>query len=158
MGAHAQVCAYQACEMNRSAPRAVLDTNVVVSALLFARGRLWAMRSAWHSGKFVPLVSRVTTTELVRVLAYPKFKLSTPDQRELLADYLPYCTVVEIPSRLLGTPPCPDPHDVPFLELAVAGKAGYLVTGDGDLHGLKLKACAIVAPEAFMRAFAIAPV
>ena len=40
---------------------------------------------------------------------------------------------------------------------AVAGKASYLVTGDSDLQGLTLRQCAIVTPEAFMRALAIKP-
>jgi uncharacterized protein len=140
-------------------PRVVLDTNVVLSAALFARGRLSMLRSAWHDVRFCPLASTVTITELIRVLAYPKFKLNADDQRELLADYLPYCAVVQMPATPPTTPPCPDPFDVPFLELAVAGKADFLVTGDKDLIGLKLRNCAIAIADAdeFMRALAIKP-
>lgn len=143
--------------MKRSPPRVVLDTNVVLSALLFARGRLSVLRSAWHDVCFCPLASTVTITELMRVLAYSKFTLDADDQRELLADYLPYCAVVQMPAMPPTTPSCPDPFDVPFLELAVAGKADFLVTGDKDLIGLKLRHCAIVAPDAFMHALAIKP-
>lgn len=143
--------------MTRPPPRVVLDSNVVVSALLFSRGRLSVLRKSWHDARFCPLVSSVTVTELMRVLAYPKFKLTADEQRELLADYLPYCAVVQMPVVPPATPDCPDQYDVPFLELAVAGKASYLVTGDKDLKGLTLRHCAIVAPDEFMRALAIAP-
>lgn len=141
--------------MTRSPPRVVLDTNVVLSALLFARGRLSVLRGAWQRQQFQPLVSGATTAELMRALAYPKFKLPANAQQELLADYLPYCTVVPMPARVPRVPPCRDPLDVPFLELAVAGKAAYLVTGDRDLLGLKLPRCAIVAPDRFAQVLAI---
>lgn len=36
----------------------------------------------------------------------------------------------------LAVPHCCDPHDRPFLELALAGRADYLVTGDDDLLAL----------------------
>jgi len=71
-------------------PRVVLDTNCIVSGLLFSRGRLAWLRGAWQSGRFVPLVSRATAAELIRVLAYPKFKLDASEREALLADYLPY--------------------------------------------------------------------
>ena len=72
----------------KSTPRVVLDTNVALSALLFARGRLAPLRDAWYVQRFVPLLSRNTASELVRVLRYPKFRLSTGEQQELLADLL----------------------------------------------------------------------
>ena len=143
--------------MTRKPPRVVLDSNAVLSALLFSHGRLSALRKAWHDARFCPLVSQVTTMELIRVLAYPKFKLTADEQRELLADYLPYCSVVQLPDMPPATPDCPDQYDVPFLELAVAGKANYLVTGDKDLKGLKLQNCANIAPDEFIRALAIEP-
>src|SRR5262249_48764253 len=51
--------------------RVVLDTNVVVSALLFTRGATVRLREAWQAGEVLPLASRATAAELVRVLAYP---------------------------------------------------------------------------------------
>lgn len=116
-----------------SAPRVVLDTNVVLSALLFAGGRLAPLRAAWQQGRMTPLESRDTVAELMRALTYPRFHLSAEDLRELLADYLPYCATVAIPKRPPVTPPFRDDVDVPFLQLAMIGKAAYLVTGDRDL-------------------------
>ena len=69
----------------------------------------------------------------MRVLAYPKFRLSNEEQHELLADYLPYTATVRIPQPPPKVPPCRDADDLKFLELAVAGRARALVTGDADL-------------------------
>ena len=74
----------------RPAPRVVLDTNAVISALLFAHGRLAPLRLAWQQATVRPVVSKATIEELVRALTYPKFKLTAEHQRELLGDYLPY--------------------------------------------------------------------
>lgn len=129
----------------------VIDTNLVLSALVFAHGRLTPLRQAWQGQRIQPLVSRVTAAELIRVLAYPKFKLAPDEQQELLADYLPYCKTVQIPQPPPKTPRCRDTFDVPFLQLALAGKAKALVTGDQDLLVLAGGfACPIVTAEQFI--------
>jgi putative PIN family toxin of toxin-antitoxin system len=140
-----------AAQVSGGTPRIVFDTNVVVSTLLFRFGRLAGLREIWRSGVAIPLVSRTTTEELLRVLAYPKFKRSEADRDELLADFLPFAEIVTIPAPPPKTPPCRDPKDVPFLELAIAGKADALVTGDADLHALhgRLK-IAIITPEQWL--------
>jgi putative PIN family toxin of toxin-antitoxin system len=136
----------------RKQPQVVLDTNVVLSALVFSQGRLAPLRHAWQAKQFVLLISNATAKELVRVLAYPKFKLNAEEQKELLADYLPYCKIVRIPARLPKTPACSDPFDIPFLQLALVGKANYLVSGDSDLLSLKkCGSCRIVAAEEFLK-------
>jgi putative PIN family toxin of toxin-antitoxin system len=133
-------------------PRVVLDTNLVLSSLVFAHGRLAALRQAWQTELCVPLVSRVTLAELIRVLAYKKFRLDADDQRELLSDYLPWCETVTIPNPPPAVPTCRDPHDQPFLQLAVASLADGLVTGDQDLLVLAGRIpCPIVNAESFLR-------
>lgn len=113
-------------------PRVVLDTNVVVSALLFHNGSLTWLRLAWQSAALDPLASRDTTTELIRVLSYPKFRLSDDEREDLLGEYLPWCETVVVPDAM-EVPHCRDPFDRPFLALALAAKADALVTGDGHL-------------------------
>ncbi len=115
--------------------RWVLDTDVVLSALLFPSGRLTWLRDAWRSGTTVLLASAETTTELIRVLHYPRFGLAPGEQEDLLADYLPHCESVVV-SGPVTTPECRDPRDRPFPELALAGEADGLVTGDNDLLAL----------------------
>lgn len=133
-------------------PRAVLDTNLVLSALVFSGGLLVALRRGWQSQRFTPLVSKATASELIRVLAYPKFRLSDAERGDLLSDYLPFCKSVQVPNPPPPTPPCPDPFDVPFLELALAGRAAFLVTGDQDLLGLDSDLpCPIVKAVDFLK-------
>ena len=113
--------------------RAVLDTNVVLSGLVFRGGAAGQLRLAWQRGRVLPLVSTATVKELIRVLAYPKFCLSQDEQDELLADYLPYAETVRIPQPPPKVPDCRDALDLPFMHLAVTGKAQVLVSGDRDL-------------------------
>lgn len=131
----------------RGTPRWVLDTNVVLSALIRPGGVSGRLRLAWQSQRFVPLVSRATAAELIRVLAYPKFKLAPGEQHDLLADYLPWAETFRVPDPPPRTPACRDPHDVPFLHLALAAKTDALVTGDADLLVLApLRSLAIITP------------
>lgn len=132
-------------------PHVVLDTNLVLSALVFASGRLAALRIAWQAGRCIPLISKATASELMRVLGYPKFRLSENAREELLADYLPHCRSVRIPARLPKLPQCRDANDQMFIELAAVGKANFLVTGDKDLLVLAQEfGGRIVTAEAFL--------
>lgn len=134
--------------------RTVIDTNVLVSALLFHDGTLSWLRDAWRSGSIQPLASRETTTELIRVLTYPKFVLSTDEQRDLLDDYLPFCESVVVPTPPPAVPECRDLFDQPFLELALAGHADVLVTGDTGILALAGEfAVPILSPAVFGQRF-----
>ena len=134
-----------------AAVRVVFDTNVVLSALLFRQGRLAPLRVLWQSGQCLPLVSKATADELLRALKYPKFRLTSEAQQELIADFLPFCEVV-IPRGIRGKlPVCRDPADQVFLEVAVVGKAKCLVTGDRDLLALAGKVpFKLVSPAEFL--------
>jgi putative PIN family toxin of toxin-antitoxin system len=130
--------------------RVVHDTNVVLSALLFSSGRLAWFRSAWGKGLVVPLVCRETVTELLRVLTYPKFQLSSEERDTLLADYLPYAETVVLADPWPSVPRCRDPKDRVFLALASAAAADALVTGDSDLLSLAPRfELPILSPDRF---------
>lgn len=131
----------------RIAPRWVLDTNVVLSALIRPGGITGRLRLAWQAALCVPLVSLATATELIRVLTYPKFELTPNEQHDLLADYLPWTEIVRMPNPPPATPRCRDPHDLPFLLLALTAKADALVSGDKDLLALApLRKLTIITP------------
>ncbi len=115
--------------------RIVHDTNVLVSALIFTSRSLTWMPPLWESGAITPLISRDTVAELHRVFLYAHFNLSDSERRNLLSDYQPWCETVIVPDNL-EVPECRDPFDIPFLELALAGRADALVTGDLDLLSL----------------------
>jgi putative PIN family toxin of toxin-antitoxin system len=125
--------------------RVVLDSNVVLSALLFRRGRLAWIREAWIDGRLAPVVSRETAAELVRALAYDKFNLSLDEQATVFATYIEYAEVVPEPKARV--PVCRDPKDLPFLQLAYAAKAEALVTGDADLTAVRSRVPIITPAE-----------
>ena len=126
----------------------VFDTNAVVSALLFANGRLAWLRAHWADGGCIPLISAATAGEINRVLSYPKFQLSQEDRLELLAEYLPYCESVDVSTGCPAT--CGDAKDQIFLDLAQSGGAGVLVSGDQDLLAMAGQTVFLIeTPEAY---------
>jgi putative PIN family toxin of toxin-antitoxin system len=130
--------------------RVVFDTTTVISALLFANGRLAWLRQHWREGGCIPLISYATVAELTRVLRYPKFRLSPGDSRELLADYLPYCEVIEAAKRCALV--CRDVNDQAFLDLAQSSRADLLISGDQDLLLLAGQTTFLIeTPEAYRR-------
>jgi putative PIN family toxin of toxin-antitoxin system len=111
--------------------RVVLDTNVLVSALLFG-SKLNRLVVKWKTGDVVPVFSRATFDEFRRVLAYPRFALSESEIRVLIEDeVLPYFDVVETREVIRGA--CRDPGDDIFLSCAVAARVDAIVSGDKEL-------------------------
>ncbi len=114
--------------------RAVLDTNVLVSALLFS-GEIGNVVSSWKARKFVPVFSQDTFDEFRRVLFYPKFSLTPREIDALIQDeVVPFCEVVDIEDEIIGV--CRDRADDKFLSCAVAAHADYIISGDKDLLAL----------------------
>ena len=133
--------------------RVVLDTNVVVSALLFTEGAVGRVRGLWRSERIRPLIDRACTEELLRVLAYPKFGLEPDEISAVLEDYLPFAETVA--ARKVRLPRCRDAHDRKFLVLAASGHAEGLVTGDSALLELDDRVSfAIETPAALLARFA----
>lgn len=129
--------------------RVVLDTNVLVSALLFS-GTLSKIVSLWIESKIVPLFSRETFQELRAVLHYSKFALSEAEIKRIISsEILPFCEVVEkVRSKRII---CRDPDDEKFVQCALHGKAHFLITGDKDLLALlSVKGLKIVDPRTFL--------
>ncbi|MBL0354498.1 MAG: putative toxin-antitoxin system toxin component, PIN family [Dechloromonas sp.] len=120
-----------------SVPRIVIDTNCLVSALIFSWGKLAWLRQSWQSGRIKPLVSRQTANELIRVLAYPKFKLDKKERETLLAEFLPYAETVNIATPPVGLPSIRDEADTMFLALAVVARADAVISGDGDILSVR---------------------
>ena len=116
--------------------KVVLDTNVLISTLLFG-GYLEPIRKAWKQGKILLIFCQNTLEEFVKVLHYPKFGLSNEEIAYLVEiETLPYAKIVEnsieLDSHILR-----DKDDIKFLECALSGKADFLVSGDKELLELK---------------------
>ena len=114
----------------------MLGTNVLVSALLFANGRLSWLRPCWQCGQITPVLAQPTARKLLRVLAYRTFRLEPNDRERLLEDLLPWCEswTGSIPA---SSHRVQDPHDQVFLDLALAAATPVLASGDADLLALQ---------------------
>ena len=115
--------------------RVVLDTNVLISALLF-KGELSRMVRLWQKGRIIPIISKETFDELRAVLEYPKFSLSRAEIKSLIEhEILPFFEVVNVSKHVRGA--CRDPGDDKFISCAISANAECIVTGDKDLSDLK---------------------
>jgi len=100
----------------------------------FSAGQAGLDRGAWSAGAVVPLVCKETVEELLRVLAYPKFRLDRKEIDDLLGDFLPFAVAIELSPD--DWPNCRDEDDRMFLALAQQAQADVLITGDADLLGV----------------------
>ena len=111
--------------------RVVLDTNILVSALIFG-GNTARVAELWKAGRILPVISKETFSELKAVLKYPKFKLTDSEIQMLVEDeILPFFEVAEISDYVSGI--CSDPDDDKFISCALLASADYVVTGDRHL-------------------------
>ena len=131
--------------------KVVLDTNVVVSALLF-EGIVSRIYKQWKSGAITPVANKAMLEEYVKVLSYRKFSLSEEEISALFDEEIfPYFSVVRTSSKKIPHMP-KDLSDVPFLQAATDGDARYLISGDP--HLLELNGnypFPIVSPASFMK-------
>ena len=132
--------------------RVVLDTNVLISGLLF-KGKLSRIVGLWQKGKIVPIISKETFEELRTVLEYPKFSLSRVEIKSLIEhEILPYFEVVNVSKHVKGA--CRDPGDDKFISCAISANADGIVTGDKDLSDMrKYRSVRIIHASDFIKMF-----
>lgn len=117
--------------------QAVLDPNVLISALLSPAGRAADVLRAWQSGEFDVIVSALLIQELERALAYPKLRRRIPeeDAHAFVHWIAGSATLVDDPD---GQSPVhsSDPGDDYLIALAASCRA-ILVSGDRHLLDLR---------------------
>lgn len=133
--------------------RIILDTNVLLGALISPHGPPDVIYRAWRAARFELVTSAAQLDELRRVSRYPKLKTILPAHR--------IGTMVNNMQRaivLVQLPPLPDgieandPNDAFLLAMALGGEADYLVTGDrraGLLQRGSIGRTRIVTPATF---------
>ena len=111
--------------------RIVLDTNILISGLLFRNSKPQAVFD-YVTQREVLLLSQEIYTEISQVLRRPKFDkyLSLEKRLAFLMLLLTKVEMITVTEKVFA---CRDPKDNQFLELAVSGNASFLVTGDQDL-------------------------
>jgi putative PIN family toxin of toxin-antitoxin system len=136
--------------------RAVLDPNVLISALLTPRGSPAKVLRAWLAGAFELMVSALLLTELERALAYPKLRkyIEPLEAAELVALLHREAQVVD-DSATAPAVRSSDPGDDYLIALAAAAHAAIV---SGDKHLLTLAdAIPVYSPAQFLALLDDAP-
>jgi putative PIN family toxin of toxin-antitoxin system len=127
----------------------IIDTNVVVSALLFGGGP-GELIPLWKEHVIHPKASSDIIKEYIRVLAYPRFELSEEEINFLLHyEILPYFEIIKAKTGPILV--AKDPSDDKFIRGAQAAGARIIISG--DRHLLKLSSynrLRILSPSDFL--------
>jgi uncharacterized protein len=112
----------------------VIDTSIIVRALLNPRGTVWPVLEQLRAGRFTLVYSAPILQELLLVLRRPRMRDRYEIDEDTIEGVRRLITErgVEVtPTRAIRV--CRDPRDDIFLEAAVAGDADVIASGDEDL-------------------------
>lgn len=107
--------------------QAVIDTNVLVSALLTPGGVPAQLIEAIRAHALVPVVSRSVLAEYAEVLNRPKFGFAKEHVDDLLEDMSGIALFLN--PQPLSPMTLPDPDDAPFVAAALTARCP-VVTGN----------------------------
>lgn len=126
----------------------VVDTNVFISAYLWG-GKPKEIIDLWLSGQIRLLISLQLTSEVLLVLT--RFKYSKEELNRLQKAFKEQAIII-FPKRTTNI--CRDSKDNFILDLCLAGKADFLITGDQDLLALKkFHQTHILKPKEFLKIY-----
>ncbi|MEY4907391.1 MAG: hypothetical protein RL260_1109 [Pseudomonadota bacterium] len=146
-----------ALDLNGHPPRVVLDTAIVVSAMVFGGPMAARLRRAWRHGFCRPMVCRNTLLDLTHHLGQAQFAFSVTEQQQMLGEYLPYVLKVRVPAVTL--PAAAEPAGLAFVQLAMAGQAHVLVSSDASLLAMHERLpFTVVALEPFLQMLRESPI
>ena len=133
--------------------RVILDTNVLLGALISPHGPPDIIYRAWRAARFELMTSMAQLDELRRVSRYPKLKAILPAHRiGAMVNNMQRAIVLDVLPPLSKDAKAADPNDSFLLAMALASEADYLVTGDrraGLLQRGSVGRTRIVTPAAF---------
>jgi len=132
--------------------RAVIDTGVLVSALLRRQGITGEIVRALRDKRFILIYTTPIVVEIIEVLGCDPFRTKyqiQPEDITALINLIRLRGELVIPGRAVKV--CRDPKDAMFLEAALAGKAEAIVSGDADLLVLNpFEGTLILRPSEFL--------
>jgi putative PIN family toxin of toxin-antitoxin system len=133
--------------------RVVLDTNVLLSALLSPHGVSDIIYRAWRKDRFELVTSTAQIDELRRASRYAKFKeVLQPHRVGTMVNNMRRSILLDALSSLPDGIEANDPNDAFLLAMALVSEADYLVTGDhhaGLLQRGNIDRTRIVTPVSF---------
>jgi len=132
--------------------RAVIDTGVLVSALIHRQGTTGEVLRALRDGRFTAVYSTDLLVEIIDVLGRPSLRLKyhiEPDDISVVINLIRLRGDLVMPAHKVTA--CRDPKDDRFLEAALAGAADCIVSGDTDLLDLtSFEGIPILRPAEFL--------
>jgi putative PIN family toxin of toxin-antitoxin system len=135
-------------------PRAVLDPNVLVSALISPKGASARLLLELRAGAFELVVSPHLLAELEQVLRRDKFRrYATSDEVKEYVDVLRDESIVVDDPDPASDPIGEDPDDEYLIALARAARVDALVSGDPHLTGLRDR-IPVLTPREFLNTVA----
>jgi len=127
-------------------PRVVIDTNVLISGTLWG-GKPGLIIKHYRRGKFTVLISPFILAELANFLEEYHIE---EEQRRIILNEFESTPIKIIPPKKVTI--CRDTKDNQILDLCLAGKADFLITGDKDLLALKkFRDTKILRPKEFLQ-------
>lgn len=136
--------------MRSGKPRVVLDTNVLVSGILFKEGNEAKILRSADSREIEVFVSPEILKEFAEVVSRPRFQLTSQELSSATEYVLSFAKLI-VPRRPVRVN-IRDPEDVKFLECVRGAKAHYLVTGDKDLLAMgTFDRARILTPSRFVQ-------
>lgn len=129
--------------------RVVVDTHVVISALLF-KGLPSEINRLWKNKQIQPLCTTKIIEEYLRVLAYPRFQLTEEEISFLLhQEILPYFETLKVQTQKSFIKD--DPSVDKFVWCAIDGHADMIISGDNHLLSFTQSPIPIVSVSHFLK-------
>jgi putative PIN family toxin of toxin-antitoxin system len=132
--------------------KVVLDTNVLISGLMYPDSTPGMIVRAWREARFELLLTVEQLTEIGRVLSYPKIRKILKWDRATIENFLKQLylrsELIDISGVVVSVPR--DSGDNFILAALIVGEAECLVSGDTDLLSLRDR-YAVVTPAEFVR-------
>lgn len=130
--------------------RAVVDTNVIISAFLKVSGTPAKILKMAYEGKFIMLADARIVEEYRRVLNYPEFEIKKNEAESLLNFVLHNAELCGACERIKGIKVPED--DKKFIEVAGKLNADFIITGNTRHFNFReIAGCRIISPAEFIR-------
>jgi uncharacterized protein len=117
--------------------RAVIDTGVLVSALIRRQGTTGEVLRALRDGRFTAVYSTDILVEIIDVLGRPTLRTKyhiEPDDISVVINLIRLRSDLVVTTQKVTA--CRDPKDNKFLEAALEAGADCIISGDADLLDL----------------------
>ena len=135
--------------------RAVVDTNILIRALIKPQGTVGPILRRLREGDYTIIYSEPVLDELLEKLRLPRIRVKYHLDESVIEDVLALLALRgELVNPAQPVRVCRDPDDDRLIEAALAGNAEYIVTSDEDLLVLKkFERIRIVPAHVFLAAF-----